>query len=94
MAKPVDDAFELVKKGIKISDCKMFLMGVDKEIESDDFRYVRFLEGYTIDTKERVRKYLDYNLKLSGGSYGSSIKDWNRDACSQEVKDALEEMGK
>ena len=60
----------------------------DNWIEKSD--YIRFL---SFDNPQRVKKYLDYNIALSGGMYGSPIKDWNRKACSIEVIESLEEMG-
>ena len=94
MIESTKHAVELKKEGTKIGDCESFLMGVDKGIYSDNFDYVGFLENNTINTKERVRKYLDYNLALSGGVYGSSPSDWNRDACSEEIRKVLVEIGK
>jgi hypothetical protein len=93
MLIPVDKARKLKQEGTKNIDCKIFLRRIDKDIKSDDFDWITFLENNTINTKQRVRKYLDYNLALSGGVYGSSPSDWNRGACSEEIQKVLEEMG-
>lgn len=94
LVRPLEMAKETQKIGTKALDCKLYLMDLDDEINSDEFSTVTFLEDATINTKERVRKYLDYNIALSGGVYGSSPKDWNRDACSPDVIKALEAIGK
>lgn len=93
MIRPLSEAKETAKIGTKTLNCHLYLRRLDSEIKSDEFRPTRFLENKTINTKERVRKYLDYNIALSGGTYGSSPKDWNREACSQEIQDILTEMG-
>ena len=94
ITKPLSEAQEIAKKGTKATDCMLYLMDIDPEIDSDEFNEVTFLENKTANTKERIRKYLDYNIALSGGVYGSGPKDWNREACSPEIVMALEEMGK
>lgn len=94
LVRPLEMAKETQKIGTKSLDCQLYLMGLDDEINSDEFSTVTFLEDATFNTKERVRKYLDYNIALSGGSYGSSPRDWNRDACSPDVIKALEAIGK
>ena len=92
--RPIERAKETQKEISRIIDCEIFLGRIDSEISSDSFESISFLENYTFTTKQRVRKYLDYNIALSGGVYGSSPADWNRNACSQEVRKVLEEMGK
>jgi hypothetical protein len=94
MTEPTRESRSLKKEGTRITDCQLYLMDYDSEIESDDFDSITFLEDYTVSNKARVRKYLDYNLALSGGSYGSSPSDWNKDACSDAVRKVLVEMGK
>jgi len=93
MAEPISKARALKKEGTRITNCELYLMDYDSEVNSDNFDRITFLENNTVNTKQRVRKYLDYNLALSGGVYGSSPYDWNKDACSQRVREALEEMG-
>jgi hypothetical protein len=94
MVEPVENAKEIVKYSIQIDNCELFLMDIDKEIESDNWREIGlYLKDMNINTKQRVRKYLDYNLALSGGVYGSSPSDWNKESCSEEIQKVLEEMG-
>jgi len=88
----VSEARKIVKKSISIGNCLLHLKHIEQR--SVTWREDRtFIKNLTFNTKERIRKYLDYNLALSGGVYGSSPSDWNRDACSEEIKQVLEEMG-
>ena len=92
---PLSDAKKLAEENTKNINCELYLGDIDDAIESDDWlENEEVLKNMIFNTKERVRKYLDYNLALSGGVYGSSPKDWNRDACSEEIRKVLEEMGK
>ena len=75
------------------SDCYIYLSRTDKELDSYDFQYVKILEDLTFNTKERIRKYLDYNIALSGGSYGGPLSNIKREICSPEVIEVLQEMG-
>ena len=92
--KNVNNAIETQKEVSKIINCEIFLRRIDMKIKLDDFKSIEFLENSTFNNKTRVRKYLDYNIKLSGGVYGGDYKDINRKACSKEVLKVLEEMGK
>ena len=93
IVKPVDGA-KITQKGIsRAIDCRLFLKRKSDAVKKNGIKYFKFIRENTINTKQRVRKYLDYNLALSGGVYGSSPSDWNKDACSQEVKNVLKEMG-
>ena len=95
--RPIEEAKESEKGIEKITNCKVYLMITDLElrskIRSHNFDFIEYIENITYNTKERVRKYLDYNLALSGGNYASKPSDWNREACSPEVIKALEEKG-
>ena len=92
---PLSDAKKLAEENTKNINCELYLGDIDDAIESDDWLgNEEVLKNMIFNTKERVRKYLDYNLALSGGVYGSSPKNWNRDACSEEIRRVLEEMGK
>ena len=94
MIQSIDNAKEVVKFSIKAINCQIYLGRLDKDIDSDDWiKNTKYIKDLTFNTKERIRKYLDYNIALSGGTYGSSPRDWNRDACSPEVIKALEDMG-
>ncbi|MDD2399217.1 MAG: Ig-like domain-containing protein [Sulfurovum sp.] len=93
MIRPTEEARETQKSISRIIHCKVYLRRIDIEIKSYDFNFMDFLEDYTFNTKERARKYLDYNLALSGGNYASKPSDWNRNECSEETIHVLEEMG-
>ncbi|MBN2825403.1 MAG: hypothetical protein JXQ76_08775 [Campylobacterales bacterium] len=95
LVEPTSNAQEIVKYSIKTGNCQLYLINLngssltgDKVIKNSD--YIRNL---SFNNPERVKKYLDYNQALSGGVYGSNIRDWNRQACSEEVVKVLEEMG-
>jgi len=91
--KPVEEAQKTVKDVTRILNCKTYLRRKDEKIRSYKFELVKSLENLTYNNKERVRKYLDYNLALSGGSYGGDYADINEKACSQEIIDTLKELG-
>ena len=94
MIQPYDKAKIIQKNASKNIACEIYLGKIDKDIDSDSWIEVtETIKDFTFNNPQRVRKYLDYNLALSGGVYGSSPKDWSRDACSPEVIKELEEMG-
>lgn len=94
MAQPTEKAKETQKGISRIIHCEVYLRHVDEEIHSDDWlENGEYIKDMTFNTKERVRKYLDYNIALSGGNYASKPSDWNRNECSKEVIQTLEEMG-
>jgi hypothetical protein len=95
MIKSVDEAKEIAKEDTNVIDCGLYLGNIDKDIESDKWiEKGKELKNIIFNNKKRVRKYLDYNLALSGGVYGSSPSDWNQNACSAEIREILKEMGK
>ena len=91
--EPMDDAKDIEKDISRVGDCMIYLRRIDSEIKSYNFEFIDYLEYMTFDNPDRVRRYLDYNLALSGGNYASYPSDWERASCSPEVVDALEEMG-
>ncbi len=93
MVEPTEKARDVVKYSIKTDNCALHLKHI-KQRPANWLKVISRLKYESINIKKRVRKYLDYNLALSGGVYGSGPKDWNRDACSEEVRKVLEEMGK
>ncbi len=94
MAQPTEKAKETQEGVSRIIHCRIYLTDLDEEIHSDDWlENGEYIKDLTFNTKERVRKYLDYNIALSGGNYASKPSDWNRNECSKEVIQTLEEMG-
>jgi len=91
--RPVSEAQEIVKEVTRVLNCGTYLRRKDERIRSYNFEFVGYLEDITYDNKERVRKYLDYNLALSGGSYGGEYADINENACTTETIKALKELG-
>jgi hypothetical protein len=92
LVEPATKAKEIVMFSTKIGNCSIYLKHIGlraKKWREND----KYIDNITFNNPQRVRKYLDYNLALSGGVYGSSPSDWNKDACSQEVKNVLKEMG-
>ncbi len=82
MEQSFGNALELRKEISRVGNCRVYLRRIDKEIKSDNFNMVEYLENITFNTKERVKKYLDYNVELSGGVYGSKSSDWEKKSCS------------
>jgi hypothetical protein len=94
MAQPTEKAIETQKGVSRIIHCEIYLGHLDEEIHSDDWlENGEYIKDLTFNTKERVRKYLDYNIALSGGNFASKPSDWNRGECSKETIQTLEEMG-
>ncbi len=81
LENPVGDALINEKKISRIGDCWIYL----DDLHMRPSNAIDFYENNVYNTKERVRAYLDYNLALSGGSYGSGPADWTADACSFDV---------
>ena len=82
------DAQKLEGKFSNPRYCRLFLRrehGI--KIES----IVKHTEDKTYNTKERVKKYLKFNLALSGGSYGGGPADWNAEACDFDVEQMLKD---
>lgn len=88
LANPVGLAIEHSKKETRIIDCELYLMDFNIEIENS----AKNIENFTYTTKERVRAYLDYNLALSGGVYGSSPANQNAQACDFDVEQMLKDI--
>jgi len=85
---PIGGAVENQKKMSKIGDCSMYL----KRQNLRPSNRFDFYENNIYNTKDRVRAYLDYNLALSGGVYGSSPADWNAKACDFDVEAMLKDV--
>ena len=81
LENPIGQALEYEREFSKNDDCRMHLrrQGINLDGHND------FLENNTYNTNIRVRAYLDYNLALSGGVYGSSPSDWNANSCEFDV---------
>ena len=82
------DAQKLERKSSRTIDCKLYLKrqhGIKIGFISD------FVEDNTYTTKERVKKYLKYDLALSGGSYGTNLANWNAEACDFDVEQMLKD---
>ena len=94
MTKSLNYAKDIEKDLSRVTDCEIYIRRIDNEVKSDDFESISYLENITFNNPQRVKKYLDYNLALSGGNYASNPANWNRNACSPEVIEALEEMRK
>lgn len=88
LENPVGLAIEHSNKGTRILNCKMYLRRQNIKIENA----IDFFENNTFNTKQRVRTYLDHNLALSGGVYGSSINERNAQACDFDVEQMLKDI--
>jgi hypothetical protein len=88
LENPIGLAKEHSEEMDKISDCEMFLRRQNIKLENN----IDFFENNTFNTKQRVRAYLDHNLALSGGVYGSGPADWNAEACNFNVEQMLQDI--
>jgi len=87
LENPVGLAKEHSDKMDKLDNCGSYLE--DQNISYDGLESIRFYEKNIYNTKTRVRAYLDYNLALSGGVYGSSPADWVAESCDFDVDTML-----
>ena len=88
LANPVGLAIEHSKKMSRILSCQMYLKRQNIKIQDAS----KSINNLTYTTKQRVRAYLDHNLALSGGVYGSSPADWNAQACDFDVEQMLKDI--
>jgi len=93
MVEPTSDAKIIQKDATRTIDCQLYLARSDQSFRYINFKpYTIYVKNLTFNTPNRVVKYLKYNQALSGGVYGSSHSDVALKSCSQEVKDAFEEI--
>ena len=93
LVEPLINAKEIAQYDTKTIDCRVFLSKMDKKYKYITFReHIDYVQDLILNTQERIQKYWDYNIALSGGVYGSSVSDWALKSCSQEIKDTLTEM--
>jgi len=94
LVESTENAKIIQKDSTKTIDCRIYLRSLDPS-----FKYVtfnkedRYVKDLTLNNTHRIEKYFAYNKALSGGVYGSDIKNWAKHSCSQEVQNTLEEMG-
>ena len=87
LEKELLEASILEKKASRVSDCEMYLLdsGIDIKDSIGDS------ENYTYNTKERTKKYIEYNKALSGGVYGGSPSNETAEACDFDVEQMLKD---
>ena len=83
LENPVGLAKENSDKMDRLDNCGSYLE--DQNISYDGLESIRFYEKNIYNTKVRVRAYLDYNVALGGGVYGSSPADWVAESCDFDV---------
>jgi hypothetical protein len=89
LASPLKDAKILERESAKQTSC-MFYLKHQKVISGDDIgTYLRFIENSVFNTKERLKKYLDFNRALSGGVYGTHELGDTAKACEFDVDSML-----
>jgi len=95
LLEPVEDAKIIQKDGTRFLNCQLYIEDFDENIKSMAWKKEgEFVDNLTFNTVDRVKKYMDYNIALSGGMYGSPLSDVALKSCSEEVKEALEEIRK
>jgi len=95
LVEPIENATTIEKDSTRFLDCQLYIEDFDENIKSMKWKKEgEYVDNLTFNIVDRVKKYMDYNIALSGGMYGSSVSDIALKSCSQEVKDVLEEMGK
>jgi hypothetical protein len=73
----------------KATDCEIFLEFNQKVIS--DISSLKFAKEVTLNTKERIRRYFDFDLLLSGEIYtGKRAKDLNASYCDFNITKMLE----
>jgi len=93
MEQSTGNATVLQKNFSKLIACKIYLRRLDKNLIPQNFLFSRILKHIIVNNPDRVKKYLDYNIALSGGVYGNTSDAYKREACSKETITVLEEMG-
>jgi len=88
LTNPVGLATEHKNKMTRILNCELYLMDFDIDISNS----VEDINKIAYTTKERVRAYLDYNIALSGGVYGSKSSNENAQACDFDVEKMLKDI--
>jgi len=89
LREPTSKAVETQKEISRIIGCSIYLGHQNKYIDEHPFEFIDNIKNYTLNTKERIKKYLDYDQTLSGGSYGGGWDDQTNEACSEDVKKIL-----
>lgn len=87
LASPLSEALLLERKASKLGDCKMFLRRQGIKIN----RAIKYSEDFTYNTRERTKKYIEYNKVLSGGVYGSSPSNYKAESCDFDVEQMLKD---
>ncbi len=93
MEQSTGNATVLQKNFSRLIACEIYLMRLNKNLIPENFLFSRILKHIIVNNPDRVKKYLDYNIALSGGVYGNTSDAYKREACSQETITVLEEMG-
>ncbi|MEA2111781.1 MAG: hypothetical protein U9P71_07010, partial [Campylobacterota bacterium] len=84
-----EKAREVTKNNERVIDCYIFLKFTMKiAIEKSTHK---FSKEATLNTKERIKRYFDYDLLLGGGVYGSTkLSDLNESYCDFNITKILE----
>jgi len=94
LIEPTSNAQEIVKDSTRTVLCQVYLKRVNgQNLQGDVKKNRKYLDNITLNTTERIKKFLEYDQALSGGVYGAKLSDIRREACSQDVIQTLEEMG-
>jgi len=93
MEQSTGNATVLQKDISRLIACDIYLMDLNMNLIPENFLFSTILENIVINTPDRVKKYLDYNIALSGGVYGNTDDAYKKESCSQETITVLEEMG-
>ena len=81
----VKNARDWEKEDIKVIDCQAYL---EEYKNVSEMRITDFVENNQYNTKQRVKKYLDYDQALSGGVY--TINNGTLQDCEFDVEKVLE----
>jgi len=92
LREPTSKAVETQKEISRIISCKLYLKRQDNYVREHSLEFLDNIKNYTLNTKKRMKKYLDYNQALSGGAYGGGWDDQTNEACSEGVKKILKAM--
>jgi len=94
LVEPTTDAKIIQKDSTKAINCTVYLSRKDQSLDYTYFKqHSDYIKDVTFNTVERIQKYANYNIALSGGMYGGSFSNIALKSCSQEIKDTVMEMG-
>ncbi len=95
LVEPITNAKIIREDSSKSIDCTIYLSRKDSSFQYVNFnQHINYIKDLTFNTVERIQKYVNYNIALSGGIYGSDHSNVALKSCSQEIQNTIVEIEK